>query len=100
MENTIATSMDGALVKVTDIQNIEKQLNNKKQELNLKGEIKWSKVTENYLEKYIEMINLFFNFIKSGKIKVRIMFAQNAHVADNLTKQQTDNEYSILYYYF
>ena len=46
------------------------------------------------------MINLFFTFIKSGKIKVRIMFAQNAHVADRLTKEHTDNEYSILYYYF
>ena len=98
--STIAIFTDGALVKVTDIQDIEKQLNNKKQELNLNGEIKWSKVTENYLEKYIEMIDLFFSFIKAGKIKVRIMFAQNAHVADNLTKQQTDNEYSILYYYF
>lgn len=28
------------------------------------------------------------------------MFAQNAHVSDGLTKEQTDNEYSILYYYF
>lgn len=90
----------GALVKVTDIQYIENQLNAKKKELNLNGEIKWSKVTENYLEKYIEMINLFFTFIKFGKIKVRIMFAQNAHVSDRLTKEQTDNEYSILYYYF
>jgi hypothetical protein len=46
------------------------------------------------------MINLFFSFIKEGKIKVRIMFAQNAYVSDGLTKEQTDNEYSILYYYF
>ena len=68
MENTIAIFMVGALVKVADIQDIEKQLNNKKKELNLNGEIKWSKVTENYLDKYIEMINLFFTFIKSGKI--------------------------------
>lgn len=100
MEDFIVIFMDGALIKVTDIQEIEKQLNNKKEELNLNGEIKWTKVTENYLDKYIEMINLFFSFIKSGKIKVRIMFAQNAHVSDGLTKQQTDNEYSILYYYF
>ena len=90
----------GALAKVTDIQDIEKALNNKKEELNLYGEIKWIKVTENYLDKYIEMINLFFSFIKEGKIKVRIMFAQNAYVSDGLTKEQTDNEYSILYYYF
>ena len=78
----------GALAKVTDIQDIEKALNNKKEELNLYGEIKWIKVTENYLDKYIEMINLFFSFIKDGKIKVRIMFAQNAYVSDGLTKEQ------------
>ena len=40
MVNTIVIFMDGALVKVTDIQDIEKHLNTKKQELNLNGEIK------------------------------------------------------------
>lgn len=100
MANTIVIFMDGALVKVTDIQDIEKQLNSKKEELNLNGEIKWTKVTGNYLNKYIEMINLFFSFIKSGKIKFRVMFGQNAYVTDGLTKEHTDNEYSILYYYF
>lgn len=92
--------MVGALINLSDINLIENTLNSKKEELNLYGEIKWTKVTDNYLEKYIEMINLFFDFIKSGKIKVRIMFAQNAFVSEGLTKEQTDNEYGILYYYF
>ncbi len=100
MESIIVIFMDGALVKVTDIQYIEKKLNQKKQELNIKGEVKWTKVTDNYLDKYKELINLFFYYVKTGKIKVRIMFAQNAFVTKGLTKEQTDNEYSILYYYF
>ncbi len=100
MANIIVIFMVGALINLSDVNLIEKSLNNKKEELNLKGEIKWTKVTDNYLDKYIEMINLFFKFIKDGKIKVRIMFAQNAFVSDGLTKEQTDNEYSILYYYF
>jgi len=100
MVSIIAISMVGALINLSDINLIENTLNNKKEELNLNGEIKWTKVTDNYLDKYIEMINLFFEFIKSGKIKVRIMFGQNAFVAEGLTKEQTDNEYSILYYYF
>ena len=100
MGNTLVISMVGALINLSDINLIENALNSKKQKLNLKGEIKWTKVTNNYLEKYIDMINLFFEFIKSGKIKVRIMFAQNAFVSDGLTKKQTDNEYSILYYFF
>ena len=85
---------------MSNINLIENALNSKKEELNLKGEIKWTKVTDNYLEKYIDMMNLFFKFIKKGKIKVRIMFAQNAFVSEGLTKEQTDNEYSILYYFF
>lgn len=100
MANIIVISMVGALINLSDINLIENALNSRKEELNLNGEIKWTKVTDNYLEKYIDMINLFFEFIKSGKIKVRIMFAQNAFVSDGLTKKQTDNEYSILYYYF
>lgn len=100
MANIIVISMVGALINLSDVNLIEKVLNSKKEKLNLKGEIKWTKVTDNYLEKYIEMINLFFELIKNGKIKVRIMFAQNAFVSDGLTKEQTDNEYSILYYYF
>ena len=100
MGNIIVISMVGALINLSDINVIENTLNNKKKELNLNGEIKWTKVTDNYLDKYIAMVNLFFEFIKSGKIKVRIMFAQNAFVSDGLTKEQTDNEYSILYYYF
>lgn len=100
MENFTVTSMVGALVEVSDIPAIEKALNDKKEELNLKGEIKWTKVTGNYLTKYIDMINLFFSFIKSGKIKFRVMFAQNAYVTQGLSKEHTDNEYSILYYYF
>lgn len=100
MANTIVISTVGALINLSDVNLIEKALNSKKEELNLNGEIKWTKVTDNYLDKYIEMINLFFELIKDGKIKVRIMFAQNAFVSDGLTKEQTDNEYSILYYYF
>lgn len=67
--NFIVTFMVGALVRVSNVRAIEKALNTKKDELNLNGEIKWTKVTGNYLDKYIEMINLFFTFIKSGKIK-------------------------------
>lgn len=50
----------GALVDYSQLQNISDILNEKKMELNLGAEIKWSKVSDNYLDKYIEMINLFF----------------------------------------
>ena len=40
MENFIVIFMVSALVKVSDVQAIEKALNDKKDELNLKGEIR------------------------------------------------------------
>jgi hypothetical protein len=38
--------------------------------------------------------------VKAGKIKIRIMFTQNTHVALQLTKQHIDDRYFILYYHF
>lgn len=50
----------GAIVNSKRIDILNSSLNKKKEELNLFGEIKWSKVTESYLNKYIEIIDLFF----------------------------------------
>jgi len=49
-------------------------LNLKKKELNLFGEVKWEKVTEQYLLKYQELVRLFFEEIGKGCLKVRVMF--------------------------
>jgi hypothetical protein len=90
----------GAAVDSKLVPIIDKQLNAKKEQLYLKGEIKWSKVTENYLQKYIELINLFFDQIAENKIKIRIMFTQNRNVPSNLSKRHYDEQYFILYYQF
>lgn len=63
-------------------------------------EIKWQKVSEHYLQKYVAVMNVFFALIKENKIKVRIMFTQNAFVVKNLTEVQKKEEYFILYYQF
>jgi hypothetical protein len=62
--------------------------------------VKWSKITENYRDKYIELIDYFFDFIAEGKIKVRIMFTQNMFEARGLTTDQIESTYFILYYQF
>ena len=90
----------GVLVRNTDFDNIRGVLNAKKQELNLKGEIKWIKVTENYLEKYKQMMNIFFSFIKENRLKVRIMFRKTSQTPSNLSPEQIRNRYSLLYYQF
>ena len=90
----------GALIEYNKLEKINKNLNKKKEELGLFQEIKWTKVTEQYLDKYIKLINYFFQFIKTNEIKIRIMFRQNALVPQNLTSQQEEKEYFLLYYQF
>lgn len=90
----------GALVHSRDYIAIVKRLNEKKTELNLNNEIKWTKVTENYLDKYRTMMSVFFEFIREDKVKIRVMFRQNAMVPANLSKEQQDKGFHLLYYQF
>ncbi len=87
-----------ALVAASDRQAIEAALLEKKEELNLFKEIKWTRITENYLEKYVEFVRTYFEFIASGRLKVRIMFTQNMHKAKNLKAEHIEDHYFLLYY--
>ena len=88
------------MIRAGDREEIERRLNDKKEELNLFNELKWQRVTEQYLDKYIEFISLYFDFIKTGRIKTRIMFTHNVYVPVGLSKAQIENEYFHLYYQF
>jgi hypothetical protein len=88
----------GALVRSQDREAIELALQAKKDELNLLNELKWTGVTKNYLEKYREFIRFYFEFVQSGRIKVRIMFTQNMYRPIGLTSEQRDLGYFLLYY--
>ncbi|MEJ6952107.1 DUF3800 domain-containing protein [Natronospora cellulosivora (SeqCode)] len=89
-----------ALVSKDYFDMINNKLESKKDELNFKGEIKWSKVTANYLDKYKEIISFFFKYINENKIKIRIMFTQNCRIPTSLTNEQQEDEFFILYYQF
>jgi hypothetical protein len=88
----------GALVAAADQQSIEAALVAKKEELNLYKEIKWTKITEAYQQKYIEFIQTYFQYVASGRIKIRIMFSQNYHKPKNLNEEHLENRYFLLYY--
>ena len=90
----------GCLIKSSDINEINNTLNNKKRELNLNNEIKWTKVTENYLDKYMQIIDIFFGYIKQGKIKVRIMFRHMNDLPSKNIHSNSDEKYFKLYYQF
>jgi hypothetical protein len=88
----------GALVSAQYLEEIEGALEQKKAALNFHGEVKWSKITEPYREKYIQLMDVFFDFVKAGKIKIRIMFTQNMYVPTYDDK--LGNTYFKLYYQF
>lgn len=88
----------GCIVDGKYITTITNELNQKAQELNLTSEIKWTRVTENYLDKYISIITLFFKYIREGKIKIRIMFRKKESARNVIST--TDDKYFKLYYQF
>lgn len=90
----------GVLVSSLNQEAINRALNEKKKELHLNNEVKWQRVTENYLGKYTDLMDVFFGFVKSGKLKIRIMFTQNARVVENLENYHKENSYFLLYYQF
>jgi len=90
----------GCIVSSKDLLDVTNALNAAKAELHFHGEVKWTKVTENYLSKYIELMTLFFSFVKAGKIKVRIMFRNNADEPTEHIVNAADDKYFRLYYQF
>lgn len=90
----------GVLVQSKDVDYVRSEIANKKKQLNLNGEVKWQKVTSNYLEKYIELMDLYFTLSQEGRLKTRIMFTQNCHVAQGLDGYHFEHKYFLLYYQF
>lgn len=88
----------GCIVNGKDITAINETLNTTKSNLHFFGELKWSKVTMPYLEKYKTMMDLFFSFIHEGKIKVRVMFRSMKDEPPHHYSQ--DEKYFKLYYQF
>jgi hypothetical protein len=90
----------GVLVGSSQYDRITAKLNAEKQRLNLFGEVKWSKVSAQYLDKYQSLMQVFFAELHAGHARVRIMFRQNAHTPVGLTQDQIEGAYFRLYYQF
>jgi hypothetical protein len=90
----------GVLVRSRDLAVAIQRLEACKTAQNLFGEIKWQKVTGNYLDKYIAVMDEFFELVAHDVAKVRIMFTNNQYVPQGLTNEQRQTEYHRLYYQF
>lgn len=90
----------GLLVGSSQYKRVTERFEELKALLNLHGEVKWSKVSAPYLDKYKALVRCLFEEMRAGHLKVRIMFRQNAHVATGLTAEQIEGSYFRLYYQF
>jgi len=90
----------GLLVRSSDLQPAIERLEQRKAELNLHREVKWQKVTGNYLAKYQSLMDALFDEIEADRIKARVMFTQNQFIPTGLTADQRRTEYYRLYYQF
>lgn len=90
----------GLLIPSDRVEPVSSALAEEKLRLNLRNEVKWKKTSLNYLEKYIQLVSFFFNFVRSGDVKVRIMFTPNHFLPRNLSRYHRENKYTLLYYQF
>jgi len=90
----------GALVRSSHVESVNAAIAGKKKELNLHNEVKWQKITKNYLNKYKILMDTFFDFVEQDIIKIRIMFTHNYLLAKNLETYHHEHRYFLLYYKF
>lgn len=93
----------GSLVKSIHLEEVVNKLNEYREKNGIKAEMKWTKVTSQYLEKYIGLMDIFFDLLLENKIKTRIMFQKNSisdPVIRNFSKEEHELSYFKLYYQF
>ena len=90
----------GLLIGASQYQQVSARLDALKSGQNLFREVKWNKVTSNYVAKYEALIHGFFDEIDAGRLKIRIMFRQNAQDPLGLSREQRELTYWLLYYQF
>jgi hypothetical protein len=89
----------GALIRSDDLEYVREHLQSQANRLGLGAEIKWRKVSEAYLDRYMAMMDAFFDLVAGDLIKTRIMFTQSPNVPA-LTPYHREHQYHLLYYQF
>jgi hypothetical protein len=90
----------GILVRSIHLKQVTSILEDKKSSLGISSEIKWQRVSKQYLDKYVELMNTIFDLMEKDLVKIRIMFTHNYTEPIGLTMEQRKNEFLLLYYQF
>lgn len=88
----------GAMVPESHRRLIEGRLNAVKAANGLGAELKWTKISEAWADKYIAFIDEVFDCMDEGILRMRVMFTQNSIKPTGLSDYQLENQYFLLYY--
>ncbi len=89
----------GLIIGASCFDAVSLRLDNLKDHLGFHGEVKWSKVTDQYLDKYSAFIHGLFDEMEAGHLKIRIMFSSNADIPPQHVLEEGEG-YFKLYYQF
>ncbi len=90
----------GVLLRSSDLESVTSRLRSVATAAGLTREIKWQKVSSGYLDRYVSLMDAFFDLICESRIKARVMFTQNRHVAQSLDEYHRSHQYHLLYFQF
>lgn len=90
----------GILVRSVHLREVNDRLRGVLDGLKYPHEAKWQNITAHTLEVYEAFVITLFKLMHEDKVKVRIMFRQSAHLAQNLTTKQRERSFHLLYYQF
>ena len=74
----------GVMVPETHRRIIENRLLDVKAAQNLGAELKWTKITEAWADRYIAFIDEIFDMMDEGIMRMRVMFTQNSKQTNRL----------------
>lgn len=88
----------GIMVPESHRRLIEGRLNAVKAAHGLGAELKWTKISEAWADRYIAFVDEAFDLMEEGVLRARIMFTQNSNKPVGLSEYQLENQYFLLYY--
>lgn len=90
----------GVIVGSSKLDLVVARLNEAKKNAGIESEVKWEKTSPYDVDRYQQLMHVYFNEIEQGNLRTRIMFRANSLVPHGLSPQQQRDEYYLLYYQF
>ncbi|TLD69193.1 DUF3800 domain-containing protein [Phragmitibacter flavus] len=90
----------GCIIAARQHAEVENRLRIRKAEIGFLKELKWQRVSEPWLNGYQQMISSFFDELRGGGVRMRLMFRDNRDSELQLSRKQRDESYFKLYYQF